>query len=87
MTANMNKKKIKRALVLVAGVVSIILGLIGLVLPFLQGWFFLATGIILLSLWSPRIRAFMDRHTVKYPKVHKVIKDVEIWMVRKIGDV
>jgi uncharacterized protein len=83
----MNKKQLKRALVLVAGVLSIILGLIGLVLPFLQGWLFLAIGIILLSIWSPRIREFMDKHTLRYPKLHKVIKNVEQWVVKRIGEV
>jgi len=39
----------------------IIFGLVGLVLPFLQGILFLAIGFILLSLWSPRIREYMDR--------------------------
>lgn len=71
---------------LVAGVLFVIFGLIGLVLPFLQGILFLAIGIILLSLWSPRIREFMDRHTLKYPKMHKVIRDVEVWVVKMIGE-
>ena len=70
-----------------AGVFFILFGLVGLVLPFLQGLLFLAIGIILLSLWSPRIREFMDRNTIKYQKVHKVIHDVEEWVVRRIGDV
>jgi len=79
-------KKLKRALILTAGIVFIIFGLIGLVLPFLQGILFLAIGFILLSLWSPRIREYLDRHTIRFPRVHKVIRDVEGWVVRLIGE-
>ena len=70
-------KKIKKKLVLVAGILFIILGLVGLVLPFLQGFLFLAIGVILLSLHSPKIRAWTDTHTVKYPKIHATIQKVE----------
>jgi uncharacterized protein len=80
------RKKLKRATVLVAGIVFIFFGLIGLVLPFLQGILFLAIGLILLSLWSPKIREFVDRHTIKYPKIHKVVREVETWVVRYIGE-
>lgn len=80
------RKKIKRGFVLIAGVAFVAFGIIGLVLPFLQGILFLAIGLILLSLWSPRIREFVDRHTVKYPKIHKVVREVEGWVVRIIGE-
>ena len=80
------RKKIKRGFVLVAGITFIGLGLVGLVLPFLQGILFLAIGLILLSLWSPKMREFIDRHTVKYPKMHKIVRDVEGWVVRVIGE-
>jgi uncharacterized protein len=82
-----SKKKLKRLAVLMAGVGSILIGLIGFVVPILQGWFFLAIGVILLSIWSPRIREYMDRHTLRYPRLHKVIKDIEGWVIGKIGDV
>ena len=80
------RKKINRGFVLVAGITFIGLGLVGLVLPFLQGILFLAIGLILLSLWSPKMREFIDRHTVKYPKMHKIVRDVEGWVVRVIGE-
>ncbi len=79
-------KKIKKKLVLVAGILFIILGLVGLVLPFLQGFLFLAIGVILLSLHSPKIRAWTDTHTVKYPKIHATIQKVEKWIVGIVGE-
>jgi hypothetical protein len=45
-TATQNKLRIIR---ISAGVISLGLGVIGMVLPILQGWFFLALGVVLLS--------------------------------------
>ncbi len=75
----------KRILVLSAGVVCIILGVVGLVLPFLQGFLFLAIGLLLLSLYSPRVREWMDTHTKRYPTLHNTVAKVEGWIVRVIG--
>ena len=79
-------KKLKRALILTAGIVFIIFGLVGLVVPLMPQILFFAIGFILLSLWSPRIREYLDRHTIRFPKVHKIIRDVEGWVVRLIGE-
>ena len=78
-------KQTKRILVLSLGVAFIIFGLVGLVLPFLQGFLFLAIGLLLLSLYSPTIRAWMDKHTVRYPKLHAMVAKAEEWVVKVIG--
>lgn len=79
------RKHTKRVLVLSLGVAFVVLGLVGLVLPFLQGFLFLAIGLLLLSLYSPTIRAWMDKHTVKYPKLHTMVAKAEEWIVKVIG--
>lgn len=79
------KKHLKRVLVLTLACVSILIGLAGLVLPILQGWFFLILGVLLLSLYSPKIRAWLDRHTVRYPHLHKFVRRAEGWVVRVFG--
>lgn len=79
-------KKIKKKLVLLAGILFIILGLLGLVLPFLQGFLFLAIGVILLSLHSPKIREWTNVHTMKYPKIHSTIQKIEKWIVGIVGE-
>jgi uncharacterized membrane protein YbaN (DUF454 family) len=81
------RKKLKRGAVLIAALAFLVLGVVGLVLPFLQGILFLAIGLILLSLLSPRMRAYVDRRTFAYPKVHKVIRDIESWVLRVVGDI
>ncbi len=78
-------KHLKRIGVLTLGVLFIILGIIGLVLPFLQGFLFLAIGIILLSLYSPSLREWVDRRTKPYPKLHAMVLKAEDWVVSVIG--
>lgn len=78
-------KHLKRVLVLSAGIFCILLGLVGLVLPFVQGLLFLAIGILLLSLYSPSMREWMYTHTKRFPKFHAVVEKVEDWVVRIIG--
>lgn len=78
-------KDLKRTLLLLVGIIFILLGLLGLALPFLQGFLFLAIGLILLSLHSPKIREWTDVHTKRYPKLHMVVDRMEKWIVSIIG--
>ena len=70
---------------LAIGITFVILGLIGLVLPFLQGFLFLAVGLIILSLYSPRVRAWTDKHTKRYPRLHAGVLRIEGWVVKVVG--
>lgn len=79
------RKQTKRIVILSLGVIFVLLGLVGLVLPFLQGFLFIAIGLLLLSLYSPTIREWMDKHTKRYPKLHAVVQKAEGWIVGIIG--
>ena len=70
-----------------AGVVFICLGLIGLALPFLQGFLFLSIGVVLLSLSSSRIQAWVEVRTRPYPKVHRFVARTQKWILRLIGPI
>ncbi|HWB34258.1 MAG TPA: hypothetical protein VG753_03005 [Candidatus Paceibacterota bacterium] len=76
----------KRTLIFVVAIVLIVLGIIGLVLPFLQGLLFLAAGAVLLFILFPSLREESHRHTVKYPKVHSFLLKVEDKLREMIGD-
>lgn len=80
-------REFKRVLVVVAAAVFIVLGLLGLALPFLQGFLFLAIGLILLSVSSPRFRAWAMTHTVRYPKTHAALEKIEKRILGIIGPV
>ncbi len=78
-------KPLKRILIVALAIFCIILGIIGLVLPFLQGFLFLAIGLLLLSFYSPSLRAWIDKHTMRYPKLHQAVRKVEDFVVKIIG--
>ncbi len=80
-------KEVKRILIVTTGVIFIILGILGLALPFLQGFLFLAIGLILLSISSTRVRAWLESHTRRYPKIHAGVERLERWVVGIVGPV
>ena len=76
---------LKRGLIFVIAIIFIILGIVGLALPFLQGFLFLAIGLILLSIASPTARTWIEHHTRKYPKVHAFVQKIEKRITDIIG--
>lgn len=59
---------LKRKLFLVGGWVFLVLGVLGLFLPILQGILFLLLGLILLARAQPRFRLIKMRLKRRYPK-------------------
>ncbi|KKQ04227.1 MAG: hypothetical protein US18_C0002G0006 [Parcubacteria group bacterium GW2011_GWB1_36_5] len=80
------QKKLKKVFVLSIGIIFIILGLFGLVLPFLQGFIFLAIGFFLISFYFPKVYLWIEKHTEKYPSLSIKIKKVEAWIRKFIGE-
>ncbi len=79
------RRHIKRTALFVAAILFILLGLLGLALPFLQGFLFLAFGLILLSIVSPQARTWIEHYTRKYPKVHAFVEKAEKRITDIIG--
>lgn len=76
----------KRAVVLILGVVFLLLGIAGLALPFLQGFLFIALGLLLLSIFSPRLQQWVEVHTRRFPKFHGMVVKAESFLRRIIGE-
>ena len=70
---------------LTAGFLFVLVGILGLALPFIQGVLFIAIGLILLSFYSPGTREWMETHAKPYPKAHALLKGAERWIARVIG--
>jgi uncharacterized protein len=66
------KPAIKRILVVVAGWSFILLGIVGLVLPFLQGILFILVGLIILSSQYAWARRLLDKLRRRFPKIGKL---------------
>lgn len=76
----------KRAIIFIIGLLFLFLGVIGLALPFLQGILFIAIGLLLLSIYSPTLREWVEHHTRKYPKVHAQVLKVQQFINRIVGE-
>jgi uncharacterized membrane protein YbaN (DUF454 family) len=63
------RSRLLRFTILASGWAFIVLGILGLFLPILQGIVFLAIGAYLLSLESPRARRFIERMRRRYPRL------------------
>jgi len=80
------KYHVKRIIIFTLGILFIALGIAGLALPFLQGFLFLAMGILLLSVYSPSLREWTQNHTRRWPKLHEMVLKVDGWLRRVIGE-
>ena len=70
---------IKRIGLLIIGWVFIILGIIGLFLPILQGILFILIGLAILSSRSEGIKRFLNYLEERYPQYHE---KMEAWRER-----
>ncbi|MFA6300956.1 MAG: PGPGW domain-containing protein [Candidatus Paceibacterota bacterium] len=80
-------KKTKKIIIFTVGIFFIILGLLGLVLPFLQGILFLIIGIFLLSFSFPKFRNWIQNKAEKSSSSLKIIKKIEKWIEIILGEV
>jgi uncharacterized membrane protein YbaN (DUF454 family) len=68
---------------LVLGYFFLLLGIAGLVLPVLQGWLFIAIGLIILSRHAAWARRVLDWLRDRHPKVAHAIDRAERWVTDK----
>jgi uncharacterized membrane protein YbaN (DUF454 family) len=80
------KKKVKKILIFIVGLTFVLLGLLGLVLPFLQGILFLIIGIFLISLSLPKFQQWIKKRAEKSPSTLGIIEKVENWVAKNIGE-
>jgi uncharacterized protein len=65
--------KIKRLIRISVGCLLLLLGLAGLVLPVLQGWLFLAMGVIVLSRDVALFKRMEHRITDRFPRAKRLV--------------
>lgn len=75
---------IRRLVLSVVGWFFIALGVLGLFLPILQGILFLAVGVVLLSLVSPRIRLLRIKLGRRHPKLRHYCGEAQGWLRKKL---
>jgi uncharacterized membrane protein YbaN (DUF454 family) len=73
----------RRIAILTLAWLFILLGIVGLFLPFLQGFLFLFVGLLLLSRESEIARRQLQRLRVRYPTVGRYMDEAEGWMKKQ----
>jgi uncharacterized membrane protein YbaN (DUF454 family) len=71
---------------LIVGVIMILIGIPGLVLPVIPGILFIVLGIIVLSIDLPMIKGMLDRMELRYPEVGKRLKKLRSMIVKNDDD-
>jgi uncharacterized protein len=77
------KSRFRKLAITIAGWTFMVLGVLGLFLPILQGVLFLAVGTVLLSLVSPRIRSLRIKLGRRYPQARKHMDAARDWINKK----
>ena len=72
------REKFKRWAILGLGWLFIVLGVLGLFLPVLQGILFLLVGLVLLSRESRVMRRFLAYIRMRYPKLSAKVRQAEL---------
>lgn len=63
------KPRCKRILILIAGWSFVLVGIVGLILPFLQGVLFILVGLIILSSQYAWARRLLEKLRERFPKI------------------
>lgn len=71
------KAKVKHYLIIAVGWIFLILGIIGLFLPFLQGILFILIGLYILSHEYHWARDIFDRLKIRYPKITRKFYEIK----------
>ncbi len=81
------KRKIKKTIILTLGVLFLVFGFAGLMLPFLQGILFLLIGLALLSVCFPKMRIWIKNRTIHNERAYFTINKIETWLLKFVGEV
>jgi uncharacterized protein len=73
----------KKIIIYVVGWTFILIGIVGLVLPVLQGILFICVGLLILSKELPWAHRLLLRLKKKYPKIGGVLEDARDYMERE----
>ena len=79
-------KHTKRTFIFLIGILCVVIGLAGLILPIIPGLVFLAIAVIIFSLFFPSIGEKARHHTVKHPKLHAAIERLEERVRNIVGE-
>jgi len=78
-------RKVKQVTFTLLGSIFLLIGLLGFVLPILQGWFFFVIGLILISLESPVVDGWLNDLAKRNHRIDKHYGKMRDWIRSKLG--
>lgn len=78
--------KVRKAALQTTGAVFIGIGIPGLVIPFIQGIFFIAIGLALLTTYNERVNKLVHTRIERFGKFQKLVHKAEHTIVRLFGN-
>ena len=75
-------KAMKRPAMLALGYTFLVLGVLGMFLPILQGFLFLFIGLLILAKYAPWAQRLLDHLEARYPRFKEVKERAESTMER-----
>lgn len=78
-------KTLRRAFYISLAIFFIIIGFAGLVLPILNGIFFLIIGLIILSFEFEQLETILENTTKRHPKIHHWYKKINSFLRKHLG--
>jgi uncharacterized protein len=75
-------QRVKPIVMQIVGYAFLVLGVVGLFLPILQGFLFLFVGLLILAKYAPWAQRLLDHLEARYPKFAKVKDQAESAMER-----
>lgn len=79
------RRQLKRILILSVGSFFILLGIVGLFLPFLQGILFLIVGLVFLSKESKTAHRILEHWKERHPELHSKIAEFSKSLKHRLG--
>jgi uncharacterized membrane protein YbaN (DUF454 family) len=79
------KNGAKQTFVVIFALVIITIGVLGLMLPLLPGIALLILGLLLLSMYNPKVESWLNKLTYKYPPARAFADTMKKFIERIIG--
>lgn len=78
-------RRVKQITFTFIGLIFLIIGVAGLILPFIQGWLFIIIGLVFISLESPQLDTWLQRMSQKNRLTEKHFSKFRLWTRSKLG--
>lgn len=83
---SMLKRHTKRISLRILGVICLLAGIAGLVLPLLQGFLLIILGLVLISVSTPSVKHYIESWTHRHPKSKSAHMRLEKFILGIVGE-